>query len=163
MSDYESNSPGKNRPSDLESHKTSGPTVVDGAEGGAVSTSPLPVRSEQVGGKRGEPLSHIRRGLIATAALMGSITGLYVGLGTSPSAAQSVASTTGQVASVAGTASSAAGGSSGTVGSVFRSSFTLSSVTLTTHASQDVTVDGVSSTKRGTGSTSRHNTHSGRP
>jgi hypothetical protein len=46
---------------------------------------------------------------------------------------------------------------------VFRSSFTPSSVTLTAHAAHEVTVDGVASTKRGTGSTSGHNTYSGRP
>src|SRR5271154_2284691 len=32
----------------------------------------------------------MRRGLIATAALLGSLTGLFVGLGTSPSASASV-------------------------------------------------------------------------
>jgi hypothetical protein len=97
--------------------------------------------------------------LIVAAALMGSLTGLFVGLGTSPSssAAQSVASS-----SVAGRpdfggggsnarSGPASGGASGTVGNVSKSSFTL-----TTSAAQEVTVDFASSTKyrKGTNSTS---------
>jgi hypothetical protein len=181
MSDYEATSPRENLPSDLESDKTSEPTVVEGVEG-AASASPLPpvpssrwpistTMSEQAFRQKGRgSFSHLRRGLIAAAALMGSVTGLFLGLGTSPSAsaAQSVAGTssTGQLASVGGGSNAAAGGSSGTVGSVFRSSFTLSSVTLTTSAGQEVTVDGVSSTRSQseTSSTSKPpNTYSGRP
>ena len=93
------------------------------------------------------------------AALMFSVTGLFVGLGASSSAgaAQSVAasSSTGHLGS-GGQGSNArsgpaAGGSSGTVGSVSKSSFTL-----TTSAGQVVTVDEASSTKyeKGTSSAS---------
>ncbi len=100
---------------------------------------------------------HMRRGLIGAVALMGSVTGLFIGLGTSPSAsaAQSVADTSsiGQFASL-GEGSNAGSGavarSSGTGGSVFRSSFTLSSFTLSsftlsTSAGQDVRGDEESS------------------
>ena len=94
------------------------------------------------------------------AALLGSVTGLFVGLGTSSSAgaAQSVtaSSSTGHLES-GGQGSNArsgpaAGGSSGTVGNVAKSSFTL-----TTSAGQEATVDEASSTKyeKGTSSTSR--------
>ncbi len=105
-----------------------------------------------------QPLSKMKRGLIATAALMGSLTGLFVGLSTSPSAgaAQSVAgsSSTGHLGSGGGGSNArsgpAPGGSSGTVGNVAKSSFTL-----TTSAGQEVTVDELSSTKyeKGMGST----------
>jgi hypothetical protein len=94
------------------------------------------------------------------AALMGSVTGLFVGIGTSSSAgaAQSVvtSSSPGHFGS-GGQGSNArsgpaAGGSSGTVGNVAKSSFTL-----TTSAGQEVTVDEESSTKyqRETTSTSK--------
>jgi len=102
----------------------------------------------------------MRRGLIVLAALMGSVTGLFVGLGSSSSAsaAQSVAasSSTGHLGS-GGQGSNArsgpaVGGSSGTVGSVAKSSFTL-----TTSAGQEVTVEVESLTKyeRGTTTTSK--------
>lgn len=177
MTDYESISPRENRPSNVESEKTSEPPDVEGIED-AASASPLrpasssgwPIStamSEQAGPKESrQPLSHMRRGLIAAAALIGSVTGLYIGLGTSPSAAAapSVASATGHLASVGEAANAAAGGSPGMVGSVFRLSFNQASVTLTTHAGQEVTVDGVSSTKhqRVASSTSRHATNAGR-
>ena len=143
MSDYEPTSPRETLPSDPESAKTSGPTVVEGLEG-AASASPLPPASssgwpvsatmaEQGGRPRvRRSLSNMRRGLIVAAALMGSVTGLFVGLGTSSSAgaAQSVAasSSTGHLGS-GGQGSNArsgpaAGGSSGTVGNVAKSSFT---------------------------------------
>jgi hypothetical protein len=106
------------------------------------------------------PPSKMRRGLVVAAALMGSVTGLFVGVGTSSSAgaAQSVATSnsTGHLGS-GGQGSNArsgpaAGGSSGTVGNVAKSSFTL-----TTSAGQEVTVDDESSTKyeKGTSSTSK--------
>ena len=90
------------------------------------------------------------------AALLGSVTGLYVGLGTSSSAgaAQAVAgsSSTGHLGS-GGQGSNArsgpaAGGSTGTVGNVAKSNFTL-----TTSAGQEVTVDEASSTKYEKGTT----------
>ena len=95
-------------------------------------------------------LSHMRRGLIVAAALIGSVTGLVVGVGGSSSAgaAQSVASS-GSPGHLGGggqgsnaRSGPAAGGSSGTVGNVAKSSFTL-----TTSAGQEVTVDEQSSTK----------------
>jgi hypothetical protein len=106
-----------------------------------------------------ESLSQLRRELIVAAALLGSVTGLLVGLGTSSSAAAAQAlagsSSTGQLAS-GGQAENArsgpaAGGSSGTVGNVAKSNFTL-----TTSAGQEVTVQEEYSTKyeKGTSSTS---------
>jgi hypothetical protein len=105
-------------------------------------------------------LSHMRRGLVVVAALVGSVTGLVVGVGASSSAgaAQSVASssTPGHLGS-GGQGSNArsgpaAGGSTGTVGNVAKSSFTLA-----TSAGQEVTVDEQSSTKyqKGTGSAAK--------
>jgi hypothetical protein len=102
----------------------------------------------------------MKRGLIAAAALMGSVTGLFVGLGaaSTASAAQPVAASgsPGHLGS-GGQGSNARsgpapGGSSGTVGSVSKSSFTL-----TTSAGQEVTVDELASTKyeKGTNSTSK--------
>jgi hypothetical protein len=102
-------------------------------------------------------LSHMRRGLIVAAALIGSVTGLVVGVGGSSlaGAAQLVASnsssghlgTGGQGSNAR--SGPAAGGSSGTVGNVAKSSFTL-----TTSAGQEVTIDEESSTKYQKGSSS---------
>ncbi len=171
MSDCEPSSPPGIVPSEPGSGKTSGLTVMKGLEG-AVSASPVPPASspswpisvtmaEQAcrPRERGR-LSKMRRGLISAAALIGSVTGLFVGLGTSSSAsaAQPVAvgSSTGHFSS-GGKGSNArsgpaAGGSSGTVGNVAKSSFTL-----TTAAGQEATVDESSSTKyqKGTNSTSK--------
>lgn len=168
MSDYEPTSPG-------EISLPSAPAVVEGGDR-AACLSPRPPASpsgwplsatvsDQAGRQRGRrSLSHMRRRLIAAAALMGSVTGLFIGLGTSPSASAAQladTSSTGQLASVGGGSNArsgpATGGSSGTVGSVFRSSFTLSSFTLTTSAGQEMTVDEKSSTKyaKGTSSTSK--------
>jgi hypothetical protein len=92
----------------------------------------------------------MRLGLIAAAALMGSVTGFFIGLGSSSSAsaAQPVAagSSTGHFGSGGkgsnGRSGPAPGASSGTVGNVAKSSFTL-----TTTAGQEATVDEVTSTK----------------
>ena len=161
MSDYEPSSPQETLPTEPESRKTSEPTSIEGLEG-ATSASPLPSASssdwpisvpmaEQGSRPRmRRPLSRMRRGLIAAAALMGSVTGLFVAFGTSSSAsaAQPLAASnsTGQLASLGGGSNArsgpAAGGTSGAVGSVSKSSFTL-----TTSAGQEVTVDEQSSTK----------------
>jgi hypothetical protein len=99
----------------------------------------------------------MRRGLIVAAALMGSVTGLAVGVGASSSAgaSQSVAASNspGHLGS-GGRGSNArsgpaAGGSSGTIGNVATSSFTL-----TTSAGQEVTIAEESSTKYDKGSSS---------
>jgi hypothetical protein len=168
MSDYEPTGPRETLPSDPESGKTSGQTVVGGLEG-AASASPLPpasasgwpvsaAMSEQgIRPKMRRPLSKMRRGLIAAAALMGSVTGLFIGLGTpsASAAAQPVAasSSPGHLGSVGQGSNArsgpAAGGSSGTVGNLAKSSFTL-----TTSAGQEVTVDEESSTKYEKGATS---------
>ncbi len=171
MSDYEPTGPRETLSSHTESAKTSRPrpTVVGGLEI-APSASPLPSSSgwplsATMAGSADRPrvrrsLSHTRRGLIVAAALIGSVTGLFIGLGASPSAgaAQSVAasSSLGHFGS-GGQGSNArsgpaAGGSSGTVGNVAKSSFTL-----TTSAGQEVTVDEASSTRyqKGTSSTSK--------
>jgi hypothetical protein len=165
MSDYEPTDPGESLPSDLESGETSRPPVVVGVDSAAslarptrassgwpIST-PMPeqARRRRVWGS----LSHMRRGLIVAAAFMSSVTGLFIGLGTSSaSAAQTVSSSssTGHLGS-GGKGSNARsgpepGGSSGTVGTVAKSSFTL-----TTSAGQEVTIDEVSSTKYEKGTT----------
>jgi hypothetical protein len=174
MSDYEPTSPRESPSSDPESAKTSGATVVDGSEG-AGSSSPLPPISSSdwlsssdwsasaaMAGHGRRPsvrrsLSNMRRRAIVAAALIFSVTGLFVGLGASSSAgaAESVAasSPTGHLGSGSqgsdARSGPAAGGSSGTVGSVSKSSFTL-----TTSAGQLVTVDEASSAKYEKGASS---------
>ena len=171
MSDYEPTGLRGTLFSDPESAKPSRPAVVEGLEGTA-SASPLPpscssgrpasaAMSEQgIRPKMRRPVSKMRRGLIAAAALMGSVTGLFVGIGSSStaSALQSVAPSSSSGHFGSGDEGSnarsgpAAGGSSGTVGNLAKSSFTL-----TTSASQEVTVEEASSTKyeKGTTSTSK--------
>jgi len=155
-------------PPDPDPTKPSLPTTFECLHGGT-SPSPLPSASSSnwpisatMAARRSRPLmqghlSRIRRGLIVAAALIGSVTGLVVGVGTSSSAgaAQSVAArnSPGHLGS-RGQGSNArsgpaAGGSSGTVGNVAKSSFTL-----TTSAGQEVTVDEESSTKYEKGTTS---------
>jgi hypothetical protein len=170
MSKYEAPSPREVLPSDPEWGKPSESTA--GALGDPTSAAPLqpapssdcPISasmSEQARQPRmRELLSHLRRGLIVAAALLGSVPGLFVGLGASSSAgaAQAVAGggSTGQLGSrwLGSNARSgpAPGGSSGTVGNVAKSSFTL-----TTSAGQEVTVAEESSTQylKGTSSTSK--------
>jgi hypothetical protein len=103
--------------------------------------------------------STVRQRLFAAAALVGSATGLFVGVGASsagaaqPVAASSSAGHLGSGGQGSNTRSGpAAGGSSGRVGSVATSSFTL-----TTSTGQEVTVDEHPSTKyeRGTSSASK--------
>jgi hypothetical protein len=172
MSDYEPTSPREALPTDPDSRNTSGSTVVEGLEG-AASASLLPRASSSgwpISATMAEPgsrprmrrpLSKMRRGLVVAAALIGSVTGLFIGLGTSSSAsaAQSMAtsSSIGHLGS-GGQGSNARsgpaeGGSLGTVGNVAKSSFTL-----TTSAGQEVTVDDEPSTKyeKGTSSTSKN-------
>ena len=102
MSDYEPTSFRETLPSDVESDKRSGSTVLGGTT--SVSAPPLaPSSGWPISGTMSEQgcqprtrelLSHLRRGLIVAAALLGSVTGLFVGLGTSASAgaAQAVVS-----------------------------------------------------------------------
>ena len=164
MSDYEPTSDPDTPLPDPGPATTSGPTAGEDLEG-AASSSPRPPASssgwpvsttmaERADGQRvRRSRSTTRRGLIVAAALVGSVTGLFTGLGTSSSAgaAQSVAanSSPGHLGSGSGPA---AGGSSGTVGNMAKSSFTL-----TTSAGQEVTVDEESSTtyEKGTTSTSK--------
>jgi hypothetical protein len=136
-------------------------TIPADPESGATSRD-WPVSASMVGQAR-EPraarsLSRMRRGLIVVAALIGSVSGLFVGLGasTSASAAQSAASSSslggGQSSGGSNARSGpAAGGAIGIVGNISKSSFTL-----TTSAGQEVTVNEVSSTKykKGTNSIS---------
>jgi hypothetical protein len=171
MSDYEPTSPWETLPSDRESGKPSEPTALEGLQGGTAPSALPSLRSsnwpisETMAGQRSRPtmrghLAHIKRGLIVVAALIGSVTGLVVGVGGSSSAgaAQSVASS-GSPGHLGGggqgsnaRSGPAAGGSSGTVGNVAKSSFTL-----TTSAGQEVTIDEESSTKyqKGTSSASK--------
>lgn len=152
---------------DPEPTKTSVPTTVEGLPGGTPQ-SPLPSASQSnwpisatMAGRRDRPrvrgrLFHMRRGLIAAAELMGSVTGLAVGVGASSAgAAQPVAAShslghfgSGGQGSNA-RSGPAPGGSSGAVGNVAKSNFTL-----TTSAGQEVTVDEESSTKYEKGTTS---------
>ncbi len=177
MSEYEPTSPRKIFPSECESGR-SGPTTDEGVNS-AASASPLPHASscswpvsatmvEHTSRPRARrSLPRIRRGLIMAAATVGSMTGLFIGLGTSSpaSAAQSIAgrSSDGHLGSVGEGSNArsgpAAGGTSGTVGSVSKSSFTLM-----TSAAQEVTVDEVSSTKyvKGTSPTSKSAITTGR-
>jgi hypothetical protein len=130
---------------------------------GTTSTSPLPLALSSgwpITASMSEPgrqqrtresLSHLRRGLIVAAAVLGSLTGLFVGPDASSSsagAAQVVvgSSATGHLQS-GGQGSNArsgpaTGGSSGAVGNVAKSSFIL-----TTSAGEEVTVKEESSTK----------------
>jgi hypothetical protein len=154
MREYEPTKARETLPSGPESGQESGPSV-------RASNWPISETMSEQGSRprmRGR-LPKMRRGVIAAVALMGSVTGLFVGLGasSSASAAPSAAgsSPTGHFAS-GGKGSNArsgpaAGGSSGTVGKVAKSSFTL-----TTSAGQAVTVDELSSTKyvKGTNSIS---------
>jgi hypothetical protein len=105
------------------------------------------------------PLSNLRRGSIVAVALLGSATGLFVGLGSSSAGAAPSVPATGSHGHVgAGGQGSnarsgpAPGGSTGTVGNVAKSSFTL-----TTSAGQEVTVDEETSTKyeKGTSASSK--------
>jgi hypothetical protein len=177
MSDYEPTSPREALPTDPDSGNTSGSTVVEGLVG-AASASPLPRASSSdwpISATMAEPgsrprmrgpLSKMRRGLVVAAALIGSVTGLFIGVGTSSlaSAAPSMAtsSSIGHLGSGAQGSNArsgpAAGGSLGTVGNVAKSSFTL-----TTSAGQEVTVDDEPSTKyeKGTSSTSKNTTTKG--
>jgi hypothetical protein len=144
MNDTDSPSPDETHPAPPASSATSGP-----------STTAAPRRRPRVG----RMLRNRKGGRIVAAAVMVPVIGLSVGLATSPSVSAT------QLASGAGPAGGplsggggsnarsgpAAGGSTGTVGSVSKSSFTL-----TTSAGQKVTVDETSSTKyqKGTSSTS---------
>jgi hypothetical protein len=169
MSDYEpSSSPRETPPSHPELGKLSDQTAAEGPEG-AASESPVPPTSatdwpisatmagQEPGPRMRDHLSHVKRGLIVAAALIGSATGLVVGVGASSSAgaAQSVATSSPPSHVGSGGQGSnarsgpAAGGSSGTVGNVAKSSFTL-----TTSAGQEVTVDEQSSTKYEKGTSS---------
>ena len=170
MSNYEPIWPRETAPPEPESGRMSEPAALEGLHG---ETSPSPSPSESssnwpVSATMATPAfrprvrrspSMIRRGLFAAAALVGSATGLFVGIGASSAgAAQPVAasSSAGHLGS-GGQGSNArsgpaAGGSSGTVGNVVQSSFTL-----TTSAGQEVTVDEEPSTKyeKGTGPASK--------
>ena len=170
MSEYEPASPGETLSPEPDRGKPSGAPVVQDLERAASASllsrafsSSWPISatmSEQV--SRSGPrrsLSTIRQGLIVAAALMGSVTGLFVGIGSSSAAAaQSVATSgpNGHRGSVGAGSNArsgpAAGGSFGTIGNVAKSSFTL-----TTSAGQEVTVDEASSTKyeKGTNSATK--------
>ena len=170
MSDNEPTSRRETYPSQLESGTTSEPTVVKGVTGTASASRLLPGSSPgaPTPAIMAEPaarplmrrsLSRIRLAVIVAAALMASVTGLFLGLSTSSSASatQSVATSSPGNLGSGGQGSNArsgpaAGGSSGTVGNVAKSNFTLA-----TSAGQTVTVDEESSTKyeKGTSPTSQ--------
>jgi hypothetical protein len=104
-------------------------------------------------------LSAARRMLIVAAALIGSVTGLFVGLETSSAGAAQAASASAPGHFGGGGQGSnarsgpATGGSTGSVGNVAKSSFTL-----TTSAGQEVTVNEESSTRyeKGTSTSSKN-------
>jgi hypothetical protein len=157
--------------SDPNSGKTPEPIAAEACEG-AISASPLPSAPSPnwpVSATMAGPAcptnvrrstSNVRRGLIVAAAAIGSITGMFVGVGASASAGatQPVAASGSTAHLGSGDQGSharsgpAAGGSSGTVGNVAKSSFTLA-----TSAGQEVTVNEESSTKyeKGTNSTAK--------
>src|ERR1700735_4262842 len=152
MSDYEPTSRREALASGPESSKASGPTAV--ADSAAVTSASLHLPaasrnwllSSPMKGQRSRPrmrghLSHVRRGLVVAAALVGSVTGLVVGVGASSSAgaAQSATARAPGHPGSGGQGSNArsgpaAGGPPGTVGNVAKSSFTL-----TTSAAQEGT------------------------
>ena len=162
MKDYETGCPRDTVPRATASSTTRGEVARDDS-GRTTSTTPHPVasssrwqlsatmdRQARWPGVRGQ-LSSPRRALIAATALIGSVTGLFVGLGTSSAgAAQSAPASASASAGHSGAAGQgsnarsgpAAGGSIGSVGNVAKSSFTL-----TTSAGQEVTVNEESSTK----------------
>jgi hypothetical protein len=170
MNDYDPPSPNESLPTRPVTSATSGPSTI-GSSGDAGAAPPDPSTSSRDSSDRVSTatpgrrprvwrmLWNRKRGRIVAAAVMVPVIGLSVGLATSPSASA------GQLASGAGPAGGplssgggsnarsgpAAGGASGTVGSVSKSTFTL-----TTSAGQKVTVDETSSTKyqKGTRSTS---------
>jgi hypothetical protein len=172
MNDYDPPSPDETLPTRPVSSAGSGPSTI-GSSGDAGATPPDPSASSSdspasasvstaAPGRRPRVrrmLWNRKGGRIMAAAVMVPVIGLSVGLATSPSASA------GQLASGARPAGGplsggggsnarsgpAAGGSTGTVGSVSKSSFTL-----TTSAGQKVTIDEASSTKyqKGTSSTS---------
>ena len=140
MNDYEPTTPREIIPSKPGSGATSHEWPVSATMVG---------QTDRPGASRLMP--KVRRGLIVAAALIGSVSGLFVGLGASPSAsaAQSVISSSSVGGRQSGTGGGsnarsgpAAGGAIGAVGNVSKSSFTL-----TTSAGQEVTVNKVSSTK----------------
>jgi hypothetical protein len=167
MSDYESTNRHEALASDSESCRISEPTGLEGEPAGSspsASSSSWPI-SATMAGQRSQPrmrghLSHLRRGLVVGAALVGSVTGLVVGVGASSSAGAAQSATASSSPGHFGSGGQgsnarsgpAAGGSSGTVGNVAKSNFTL-----TTTAGQEVTVDEESSTKyqKGTNSAAK--------
>jgi hypothetical protein len=172
MIDFEPTNPPETAASGVESGSTTGPAVGEGKENVAGAV-PVPAASLPgcwpVSATMAEPtcqrrvrrsLSTMGRRLVMAAALMSSLTALFVGLAASSSAGAtpSVAPSSPAGHFGAGGQGSnarsgpAAGGSTGTVGAVAKSSFVL-----TTSAGQEVTVDDQSSTKyeKGTGSASK--------
>jgi hypothetical protein len=156
MNDYESASPPKTLPARPVSSVTSAPAFAENS--GATITNlrpaPWPDWSPSVTTAKKARRPRVRRllssrkiGRIVAAAVMCPVIGLSIGLATSTSASAAKLGSGSNARS-----GPAAGGSSGTVGSVSKSSFTL-----TTSAGQKVTIDLASSTKyeKGTSSTSK--------
>ena len=97
MSNYEPTNPGEILPSDPESGKppeTNRSRRLQNGGNCSIASSHHPSPSSDwpisatMTGQRSRPtmrghLSHLRRGLIAAAALIGSVTGLFIGLGAS--------------------------------------------------------------------------------
>jgi hypothetical protein len=163
MNDYEPTSPLESLPACPVSSATSVPTVArnSGATTPPVPTplpAPSPDRSASVTTDKRACRSGAWRllssrdvGRIAAAAVMCPVIGLSVGLATSTSALAA------QLGSGSNARSGpAAGGSSGTVGSVSKSSFTM-----TTSAGQKVTIDETSFTKYEKGTSSKNTISTG--
>ena len=167
MNDSEPASPDETHPALPTPSATSTPSVA--ADPGSAGTAPSPPQASPSDSasvtdtKRAlrprarRRLSNRRRIWIAATALMCSVIGLSVGLATAPStsAAQVVSGSAAAGGPGSGGGGSnarsgpAAGGASGTVGSVSKSTFTI-----TTSAGQKVTVDESSSTKYQNGTSS---------
>jgi hypothetical protein len=161
MNDHDPTSPPEISPAHPVSSETSGPSVT-GSPGDAGAGRPPSPESARRGVR--EWLSNRRTRWIVAGALVLPVLGLSAGLATSPSAtATSSTATTGQLApgtAAAGGLGSGGGGSNarsgpasggaiGTVGSVSKSSFTM-----TTSAGQKVTVNEASTTKYQKGTSS---------
>jgi len=145
MNDYEPTSPPETLPARPVSSATSAPAVArnSGATTNVRPAPPAPSPAWAPSAKQARRprvrrlLSSRRTRRIVAAAVMCPVIGLSVGLATSTSASAA------QLGSGSNARSGpAAGGSSGTVGSVSKSSFTM-----TTSAGQKVTVDEASATK----------------
>jgi hypothetical protein len=163
MNEYEPTIPDETPPAEPVARATASPPVAGSPSTAAPALAPRASRPDRAAPKANDArrprprrwLWNRRSGRILAASVMFSVSGLSLGLATSPPASAAPPSApAGHFGSGGGSnarSGPAAGGSSGTVDSVSNPSFTL-----TTSAGQKVTVDEGSSTKyqKGTSSSS---------